>query len=318
MGADRSLVLVKTLGLLQDMWKRNFEAATNLTALKKSAVQSCGQEFITELNRQGLHAKDDEFWQAVNNKLNIPANAHTARQQREGEERERQEQERIEREATEKHRLLEGKKQVRKQTRNDWEIAAYELPDSELFGKKFIGVAKKESSQIEENTGFYDTLDRAYSSAYGLADSLDCQEQREIEFQRRYRVLKPLYLAAIYLTASLGDEFIGNYGERSPREPEAKQQFYLEHFVGVNSYKGFDSSILGQLEKEGMLKYSTTGRSLTINKAAVRQAIEAAQQMNIPGMEELLNDKAIHLECLDYQNRYEQMWEESEEYMDEE
>lgn len=298
------------------MWKRNFEATTNLTALKKHAVQSCGQDFITELNRQGLHAKDDEFWQAVNNKLNIPADAYIARQQREGSERERQEEERIEREATEKHRLLEGKKQVRKQTRNGWEIAVYELPDSEIFGKKFIGVAKKESSQIEENTGFCDTLDLAYSMACSLVDNRDREEQREIEFQRRYRVLKPLYLAAIYLTASLGDEFVGNYGERSPREPKARQQFYLEHFVGVGSYKGFDFNILDRLEKEGML--STTAKSLTINKAAVRQAIEAAQQMNIPGMEELLSDKAIHLKCLDYQNRYERMWEKSEEYMDEE
>jgi hypothetical protein len=300
------------------MWKINFEATTNLTALKKHAIQLCGQDFITELTRQGLHAKDDEFWQAVNNKLNIPADAHTARQQREWEERERQEQARLEREANETRRLLDGKKRVRKQIRNGWEIAAYELPDSEIFGKKFIGIVKKESSQIEENTGFCDTFDRAYASAYGLADSLEYQEQREIEFQQRYRVLKPLYLAAIYLTASLGDEFVGNYGKRSPREPEARQQFYLEHFVGVSSYKGFDFTILDRLEKEGMLKYSTTGKSLTINKAAIRQAIEAAQQMNIPGMEELLSDKAIHLECLNYQNHYERMWEESEEYMDEE
>lgn len=309
MGTDRSLVLIKILGLLQDMWKINFEAATNLTALKKHAVQLCGQDFITELNRQGLHAKDDKFWQAVNNKLNIPTDAHTARQQREREERKQQEQERIECEANETRRLLDGKKQVRNQTRNGWEIAAYELPDSEIFGKKFIGIAKKESSQIEENTSFCDTPGRAYSSAYGLADSLDYQEQREIEFQRRYRVLKPLYLAAIYLTASLGDEFVGNYGERSPREPEARQQFYLEHFVGVGSYKNFDFNILDRLEKEGMLKYSTTRKSLTINKAAIREAIEVAQQMNIPGMEELLRDKIIHLECLDYQNRYERMWE---------
>jgi hypothetical protein len=301
------------------MWKRNFEATTNLTALKKHAVQSCGQDFITELNHQGLHAKDDEFWQAVNNKLNIPADAHTIRQQREGSERERQEQERIEREATEKYRLLEGKKQVRKQTRNGWKIAVYELPDSEIFGKKFIGIAKKESSQIEENTGFCDTLDRAYSSAYGLADNREKEEQRQVEFQRRYRVLKPLYLAAIYLTASLGDDFKGcGYNERSPRDPELRRQFYLEYFNGVSSYNGFDFDILNRLDKEGVLEFSTTRKSLTINKAAVRQAIEAARQMNIPGMEELLSDKAIHLKCLDYQNRYEQMWEESEEYMDEE
>jgi hypothetical protein len=39
--------------------------------------------------------------------------------------------------------------------------------------------------------------------------------------------------------------------------------------------------------------------------------------MNIPGMEELLSDKDIHLKCLDYKNHYEHMWEQSEESADE-
>lgn len=143
------------------MWKKNFEAATNLSALKKNAVQLCGQEFVSELNRQGLNAKDDEFWQRVNTKLNIPTDAHVSRQRREREERERQEREKLECEANEKRRLLENKKQVKKKLYKDWEIAVYKLPDSEMLGKNFIGIAKKESTQIEEDTGFCDTRDRA-------------------------------------------------------------------------------------------------------------------------------------------------------------
>jgi hypothetical protein len=206
--------------------------------------------------------------------------------------------------------LLDRKKQVRKNTRHGWEIVTYQLPNSEIFGQKFIAIAKKESSQIEENTGFCDTIDRAYGIACSLADNHNREEQRELEFQRRYRVLKPLYLLAIYLFS--WDDFRGCYDDRPPRDPEARRQFYLEHFNGVGSYKGFDFDILDRLKQEGLLESSNTSKTLTINKAAVRQAIEAANQMNIPGMEELLSDKAIHLECLDYKNRYERMWEESE------
>lgn len=204
--------------------------------------------------------------------------------------------------------MLANKKQVIKKTRNDWQITVYELPNSEIFGTKFIATAKKESTQIEQDTGFCDTRDRAYSMACGLADSSDRQEQQEINFQRRYRVLKPLYLLAIYLFS--WDEFVGNNGERSPRDPEDRQRFYLEHFVGVRSYKGFDFDILDRLKEEGLLESIPANKTLTINKAAIRLAIEAAQQMNIPGMEELLRDKDVHFKCLDYKNRYERMWEE--------
>jgi hypothetical protein len=301
------------------MLRKNFEAATNLAPLKKHAIQLCGQEFIQELSQKGLYAKDDDFWQAVNDKLDISPNAYDTRQKQEWEERQRQESERVERETNEINRLLDNKKHVRKNTRHNWEIIVYKLPNSALLGQKFIATAKKEfdeignTNRVEEATGFCDTPDRAYSMACGLADSRDIEEQREIEFQRRYRVLKPLYLVAIYLFS--WDDFRGcDYKARPPRDPEARRQFYLEYFNGVGSYSGFDFDILNRLEKEGMMKFSNSNKTLSIDKEAVRQAIDAAKQMNIPGMEELLDDKAIHLECLDYKNHQQRIWEQSKEY----
>jgi hypothetical protein len=287
------------------MLRQNFEAVTNLIALKKNAILMCGQEFIAELNRQGLHAKDDGFWQAVNSRLNISADAYIVRQKQERVERERQERERIELENSELQRLLNNKKEVSRSTRNDWQIVIYELPNSNIFGNKFMATLSKASTQTQENTNFCDTSRQAHSSACNLADERDRQERRELEFQNRYRVLKPLYLVAIYLFS--WDEFRGCFEKRAPRDSEERRQFYLEYFNGVGSFNGFDFDITNRLEAEGLLEFSTSKKTLNITKTAVRQAIAAAQQMNIPGMEELLSDKAIHLECLDYQNYWERM-----------
>jgi hypothetical protein len=289
------------------MLKKNFEAITNLKALKKNAVELCGQDFILGLNRQGFNVNDDRFWLAVNEKLGIAANAYQAKQRQEQEERERQEQAKIDREIMETRCLLDNKQPVKTITRDDWSITTYDLPNSEIFGKKFIAIASKESQQIEKTTDLCDSLEQAYSEAYSWADNYDRDEQRELEFQKYYQVLKPLYLAAIYLSG--WDEFVGHDHKSPPsRDAEARRQFYLEHFYGVSSFRGFDFNILNRLEKEGMLKSSTTGKTLIINKAAVRQAVEAIQQMNIPGMMEAIKNRGIPLDCLDYQNRYERMW----------
>jgi hypothetical protein len=298
--------------------RKNFEAITNLKPLKKNAVEKCGQEFVKELNNKGLNIKDNDFWQEVNKKLGIPDNAHSAKEKQEWEEKEQQKRERVDRETTEKNRLLDSKKQVEKSTRDNWEITVYELLPSDIFGNKFIAMAKKEFGEVdnkyqfEESTDFCDTFSQAYSTACNLADNRDRDEEREIEFQKRYRVLKPLYLVAIYLFS--WDDFCTL--DRAPREPEARHQFYLEYFNGVSSY-GLEFDILNRLEKEGLMGFSNSKKTISINKDAVKQAVEAANRMNIPGTEDLLNDKVIHLECLDYKNYRQRMWEQSEEDIDE-
>ncbi|MBD2498531.1 hypothetical protein [Nostoc sp. FACHB-280] len=71
------------------MDRNNFEAFTNLAALKKNAIQACGQEFIDSLTKKGLYAKDSQFWAEVNKQLNIPDDAYENKQAREKAERER-------------------------------------------------------------------------------------------------------------------------------------------------------------------------------------------------------------------------------------
>ena len=302
--------------------KKNFEAATNLKPLKRNAIDKCGQAFVKELNSKGLNIQDNDFWQEVNKMLGIPDDAHNAKQKKEWEEREQREKERIDREAAEKNRLLATKKQVKKSTRDGWHITVDELLPSDIFGNKFIATAIKELGevenkyQVEESTGFCDTLNQAYSTACNLADNRDRDRQRELEFYKTYRVLKPLYLVAIYLMSR--DTFCGSlFNEQPPREPEAHRQFYLEYFNGVEAPSRFDSYILDRLEKEGLLDFSNNRGLLYIDKTAVKQAIEAANQMNIPGMQELLDNRPDHLQCLDYKNHFQRTREQAEEYIDE-
>ena len=68
------------------MLKKNFEAATSLTPLKKHVIQLCGEEFIKALNRKGFYIKDDNLWLEVNTKLEIPCDAYILKQKKEREE----------------------------------------------------------------------------------------------------------------------------------------------------------------------------------------------------------------------------------------
>ncbi|BAY18334.1 hypothetical protein NIES21_41800 [Anabaenopsis circularis NIES-21] len=72
------------------MHKRNFEASTNLLALKKSAIQVCGQEFIDSLTKKGIYAKDIGFWLEVNKQLNISDDAYEVRKAEEEAKREQE------------------------------------------------------------------------------------------------------------------------------------------------------------------------------------------------------------------------------------
>ncbi|MBN3876775.1 MULTISPECIES: hypothetical protein [unclassified Nostoc] len=92
------------------MDKNNFEAFTNLPALKKNAIQLCGQEFIDSLTQKGLYAKDSEFWEEVNKKLNICDDAYEIKQAREQAQREQLFLEKKAKEQAETQRLLTNKK----------------------------------------------------------------------------------------------------------------------------------------------------------------------------------------------------------------
>lgn len=225
------------------MDKNNFEAFTNLPALKKNAIQVCDQEFIDSLTKKGIYAKDSEFWEEVNKKLNIPNDAYEIKQAREQAERKQLLLENKAKEQAETQRLLINKKEIFSKNRKDWKITVFELPESDIFGKNFLAECTKEPDLIK-TTWFYKNQEEAYRRACNLADEFEVQQESLRIFMEHYAVMKPLYLMIIYLSS--GDqhnEYLNNSREKSK-----------ENFTGVNCWNGFDFEIINALVAEGLLE----------------------------------------------------------------
>jgi len=127
------------------MEKKNFLAFTNLPALKKNAIQLCGQEFINSLTTKSIYAKNEEFWRLVNEKLNIPDNAYEVRQAREQEEKEQKLAAEKAEDKAKQERLLANKKELYSKIRQGWKITVYEFTEVDKYGNKFVAQCTKES-----------------------------------------------------------------------------------------------------------------------------------------------------------------------------
>ncbi|MCW5313762.1 hypothetical protein GTQ43_08070 [Nostoc sp. KVJ3] len=90
------------------------------------------------MTKKGLYAKDIEFWEEVNKKLNIPNDAYESKQSRQQAGREQVLLEKKAKEQAEEERLLANKKEIRSENRKDWKITVFELPESDIFGKRFV------------------------------------------------------------------------------------------------------------------------------------------------------------------------------------
>ncbi|MEH2124207.1 DUF6429 family protein [Nostoc sp.] len=284
------------------MDKNNFEAFTNLPALKKNAIQVCGQEFIDSLTKKGIYAKDSDFWEKVNNKLNIPDDAYESKQAREQAEKEQLLLEKKVKEQSEKQRLLANKKEIRSKNRKDWKITVFELPESETFGKNFIAECTKEPDLIK-TTWFCKNQEEAYSRACNLADEFEVQQESLRIFMEHYAVMKDLYLMIIYLSS--GDQhnsYLNNNREN-----------YKENFTGVSCWNGFDFAIINALVAEGLLELSTTKKSMVMNKKGMKAAREVLQKINIDGVDRLLEQREYHEEYINYKSQLDIMEEQEEE-----
>ncbi|MEH2053033.1 hypothetical protein [Nostoc sp.] len=284
------------------MDKNNFEAFTNLPALKKNAIQVCGQEFIDSLTKKGIYAKDSEFWEEVNKKLNIPNDAYEIKQAREQAEREQLLLEKKAKEQAETQRLLTNKKEIFSKNRKDWKITVFELPESDIFGKNFLAECTKEPDLIK-TTWFYKNQEEAYSRACNLADEFEVQQESLRIFQERYAVMKPLYLMIIYLSS--GDqhnEYLNNSREKSK-----------ENFTDVNCWNGFDFEIINALVAEGLLEFSSNKNQLIMKKQAMKAAREVLNKINIDGVDRLLEQREYHEEYINYISELDIMDEEEEE-----
>ncbi|MBN3891150.1 MAG: hypothetical protein HWQ43_19035 [Nostoc sp. JL31] len=284
------------------MDKNNFEAFTNLPALKKNAIQLCGQEFIDSLTQKGLYAKDSEFWEEVNKKLNICDDAYEIKQAREQAEREQLLLKKKAKEQAETQRLLTNKKEIFSKNRKNWKITVFELPESDIFGKNFLAECTKEPDLIK-TTWFYKNQEEAYSRACNLADEFEVQQESLRIFQERYAVMKPLYLMIIYLSS--GDqhnEYLNNSREKSK-----------ENFTGVNCWNGFDFEIINALVAEGLLEFSSNKNKLIMKKQAMKAAREVLNKINIDGVDRLLEQREYHEEYINYISELDIMDEEEEE-----
>ncbi|BAY77227.1 hypothetical protein NIES25_36870 [Nostoc linckia NIES-25] len=284
------------------MEKNNFEAFTNLAALKKNAIQVCGQEFIDSLTKKGIYAKDSEFWAEVNKKLNIPDDAYKSRQAREKAERERQLLEKKAKEQAEEQRLLANKKEIRSENRKGWKITVFELPESDILGKKFIAESTKKPN-LEKITGFCNTKGDAYSQACSFVDRFEMQQERSRIFQERYALMKPLYLMIIYISSDDDyNEYIKNSRENSK-----------ENFTGVSFWNGFEFKIIDELVAEGLLELSDSKTTLTMNKKGMKLAREVLKKINLDGVDRLLEQREYHEEYINYISELDIMEEEEDE-----
>ena len=272
------------------MDKKNFEAFTNLPALKKNAVQLCGQEFIDSLTVKGIYAKNDDFWRFVNNKLNVPDDAYETKKAMEQEEEERKLAEERAKEQEEKERLLANKKELYSKNRQGWTITVFELLKADKYGNKFVAQCFIEEEL--QQTPFTKTPGESYSRGCSIVDEIERSKEELRCFMENYQVLKPLYLMIIYLSG---------WDDYNPYLGDSKNKCCKENFTGIRFWKGFDFEIIKRLEAEGLLENSTyKKKTLIMTKKGMKLAREILQNINLDGVEVLLKKREYHEEYINY------------------
>jgi hypothetical protein len=283
--------------------KKNFEAFTNLKANKKNAVECCGQEFIDGLVKKGIYTKDDEFWRRVNQYLKVPDDAYNTKKAMEKAEQERQIAESKAREIAEKERLFANKKQLYSKDRKGWEIAIFELPETDQYGNKFVAECTKEP-ELKKITPCSKSTQEAYSYACYLLDCFEKEEEKLTKFFKKYKVLKNLYLMIIYLSG---------WDEHNPYIGNNKNSKCKENFTGIGFWKGFDFEVLEHLNSEKLLEVSASRKTLTITKQGIKQARDILKTINLEGVDFLLEQRKYHEEYINYQSESDISEEELEE-----
>jgi len=255
---------------------------------KAKAIELCGEEFINELTAQKILAKDDLFWERVCEKLSVP-------------EYQKQRYLRVQEEQREKERLLANLKLFEKRNRKGWEVLIFELPDSNIFDKKYVAIAQKDDIKIENLDILYwgKTPNDAFGIVCSPIDSLEYRIKKAIELQERYLVLKSIYLMFLYLS---GDD---HYAEFCREDIENK-----EKFLGITSWINLDFDILDKLERDGFVSRRwPSNNATTLTKKGILSAINCLKNLDLEEPEKsLLNlklqKKSYHEEYANYENKY--------------
>ncbi|MDJ0598455.1 MAG: hypothetical protein QNJ37_06410 [Crocosphaera sp.] len=277
--------------------KKNFEVSTNLSPLKKNAVKLCGEEFIKSLTDKKIYAKTDEFWIEVNQYLNISDDAYEQKQMQQQKEQERKRQE----EENERQRLIDNKILVKedKEVRDNWILKIFKLPNSKIFHNKYLAEGTLTGDdQLLLSSGFSKTLYEARNQVINSIDNFERQKQRELSFLKHYRVLKHIYLIFLYLSGW------DNYNKFLSQSQEKRCK---ENFTGIESWIGLEYSILDKLEEQGLLEQpQTKGNNykkrtyVELTKKGIRMTRELLKNLDLEGVDELLEDRDYHEEYLNY------------------
>jgi hypothetical protein len=262
---------------------KDFKTHTKLEPTQKNAIKLCGQEFINKLRNQNLRVKQEEYWREVNKKLNIPdSEAEAIRKE------------------IEKERLLKNKNLIKTQERKGWQIYIYELPYSEIYGKKYIAEAIKDSEKLTNTIyeGWSSNIRDVYSNICGVVTDYEISrakifKQIQQEYQE-YQVLKDIYLMFLYLQGS-DSHICTNKEERNK-----------ENFTGVSAWIGLNFDILNKLEQEGLLQQPQKGKKqvtyATLTKSGMKTARQVLKTINLDGIETLLNQRKYHEEYINYKS----------------
>ncbi|MBD2607352.1 hypothetical protein H6G81_23185 [Scytonema hofmannii FACHB-248] len=275
----------------------------SLPALKKNAIQLCGQDFIDSLTVKGIYAKHDELWRLVNKKLNVTDDAYEIKQAREQAEKERKLAEEKAIKQAERERLLANKKELYSKNRQGWTITVFELPESDKYGNKFVAQCTKEA-ELQQTTYFSNTAGDSYSQACSLVDEFEIRQDQLRLFMENYKVIKPLYLMLIYLSG---------WDEYNPYLVNPKNKHCKDNFVGISFWNGFNFEIVNRLEAEGLLELSTTRKTLTMTKKGMKEARDILLHINLDGVGSLLKQREYHEEYINYQSQLNILQEEQEE-----
>ncbi|MEB3281665.1 MAG: DUF6429 family protein [Lyngbya sp.] len=248
--------------------KRDFEAATNRKATRENAIQECGFKFIHKLNCYGISVNYQEFWQAVNKQLNIPDGLYLKKK----------EDYRIQ--------LLTNAKVVSTQKKNQWEITVFELQTPDEYGNKFVAECTKDS-ETRELTAVSKTKSAAHSRGYNLVYELEKREKH----LKRCKILQSVYLIFLYLSSS--DEYFDDCEDIND----------IEKLWRITSWINLDFEILDQLENEELLTKPQQGKKkityISLTPEGVQKSIELLKQINLEGLQELLEEQKHHTKWVD-------------------
>ncbi|ACB50944.1 hypothetical protein cce_1594 [Crocosphaera subtropica ATCC 51142] len=234
--------------------------------------------------------------------MNIPDDYYEQKQIQEQEEQKRKYQE----QENEEQKLMKKKKLIKEDTeiRDNWSIKVFQLPESKILtnlSQKYLAKGTlidddKPSFISDYSEQFYQARDKIVSKIDQYYD----QQEKELLELKEYKVFRQIYMIFLYLSG--WDEYLD-----CKHFEESEKMKCKENFIGVKSWIDLKFSILDKLQEEGLLEQpqrqdnnrkKTTYVKLT--KKGIRMTRDLLKNLDLEGVDELLEDREYHEEYLNY------------------